>query len=245
MDTKALQFASRFSLPPNSLGYCGKDSAPEKFKSCVIDRKCVGVSKELKEFIVLHPYLKTLSEIIGQDTFSYKVVEAYWLGNNELKKVKAKDYEILLKNFKKQGVPSWLIEELSQKPPKVFIPTHLFQILHVGVGRASGSVPYNLKSINNCMIRWGKVKKIVDGKVIVRLNSLKKVKGKYKLVVKEEKLLVVPGFTPKLKVDDVVCAHWGQITKILDKREIKKLVYWTREVLKNFSKQEKLSSYST
>ena len=88
MDKKALQLISRFSLPPNALGYCGKDSAPEKFKRCVIEGKCAGLEKELKNFIVLHPYLKTISKITGKDLFSFQVAEAYWLGNNQLKKVK-------------------------------------------------------------------------------------------------------------------------------------------------------------
>jgi len=37
MEKKALQLIPGLSLPPNALGYCGKDSAPEKFKNCVIE----------------------------------------------------------------------------------------------------------------------------------------------------------------------------------------------------------------
>lgn len=160
MDKKALQLASRFALPPNSLGYCGRDTAPEKLKKCILGKGCDGVTEEIDKFIGLSPYLKTISEIIGKGKYAYETVEAYTLGNDELRKAKIKDYQTLLKNFAKQGVPPWLIDELKEKSPKVFIPNHLFQVLFVGVGKMSGSVPYNMDSINNCMIRWGKVKKI-------------------------------------------------------------------------------------
>ncbi len=176
MQSDALQLACRFSLPPNSLGYCGQDSAPEKFKKCVVD----GVSgvdqqeiqQELEKFIVLNPYLETLATITGKSKFSSQVIEAYWLGNDELKKAKPADYLLLLDNFVKQGVPSWFVEELRAKKPKKFIPHHLFQVLHVGVGRASGSVPFNLESVNNCMIRWGKVTQILGDKLEADLTLL-------------------------------------------------------------------------
>lgn len=233
MDKKALQLLSRFSLPPNALGYCGKDSAPEKFKECVIEGKCSGVSSEIKKFIVLNPYLKTLGKITGKDPFSYEVAEAYWIGNNQLKKAKLEDYKILLKYLEQQGVPEWILKDLNERWPKEFIPTHLFQILHVGVGRASGSVPYNLNSINNCMIRWGKVKKISEKKVLINVLSLERSGKGYKLVIKEKVFVLIPGFTTKLKIGEEVAVHWGHIIKKLKKSEVKKISFWTNEVLKS------------
>jgi hypothetical protein len=235
MDKKALQLNSRFTLPPNSLGYCGKDSAPEKFKSCVIDGKCKGVEDELKNFIVLYPYLRTISRITGLPKFSYKVIESYWLGNDILRKSKKKDYRTLLEFFAKQGVPSWLVDELKVSKPKKFIPTHLFQVLHVGVGRASGSVPYNMETINNCMIRWGEVLKINKKTATVKLNSLKKVKGAFRLTFITETFPFVPGFVPDMKKGNVVAVHWKQIVKILTEEELKKISYWTSEVLKTIN----------
>ena len=64
MDIKALQLASRFALPPNSLGYCGRATAAAKFQRCIIDGKCEGVEKEIDKFIVFEPYLKTISKIL-------------------------------------------------------------------------------------------------------------------------------------------------------------------------------------
>lgn len=172
MDLKALRLAIKFASPPNSLGYCGSKTASARFKNCLENGKCDHVEEELQKFIVLWPYLKTISQITGLDPFSYDVIESYWIGNNLLKKVKPKHYDLLLENFSKQGVPEWLIKELKGKRPKVFIPTHAFQVLHVGVGRASGSVPFNQKSIHSCLIstrgdsafHWGKKVKTLTPK---------------------------------------------------------------------------------
>ena len=234
MDKKTLQLLSRFSLPPNALGYCGKDSAPEKFKKCVIEGKCSGITEEIKHFIVLNPYLKTLSKITEKGVFSYQVAEAYWLGNNLLKKFKTKDYEILLKNLKKQGVPDWITDELSKKDLKKFIPFHLFQILNAGVGRTSVKDPYNIKMMNQCMVRWGKVKKVEGNKITVKLNSLKKEKGKYGLELVEETVEAIPGFFKTLRQRNIVAVHWGIVIKKLTKREIENLEYWTKKTVELF-----------
>lgn len=232
MDKKALQLACRFSLPPNSLGYCGQNTAPEKFKRCVIDSVCDDIEQELEKFIVLNPYLETLAHITKRDKFSHEAIEAYWLGNEELKKSKIAHYQKLLANFAKQGVPAWFVEELRTKSPKIFIPHHLFQVLHIGVGKASGSVPFNLESINNCMIRWGKVTEIKKNELVANLNSLEKTGGKYKLIQKKWGAKFIKGFLPKLKLGDIVAVHWGQAIKILSSKEVAQLSFWTQEVLK-------------
>ncbi len=236
MLTTALQLACRFSLPPNSLGYCGQNSAPEKFKKCVVAGECLGIKEELAKFIVLNPYLETLATITKKPKFSRDVVEAYWLGNDELTKAKPDDYKILLANFVKQGVPSWFVEELRTKPPKVFIPHHLFQVLHVGVGKASGSVPYTLESINNCMVRWGKVTRIKSDSLEADLISLdgKIAAGKLsglKLVCVSSRARFLPGFLPDLKIGDVVAVHWNQAVKILTSKEVDQLSFWTSRII--------------
>lgn len=232
-DTESLQLACRFALPPNSLGYCGRGSAPEKFKSCIIKGECAGIKKELAKFIVLHPYLKTLSEITGLPKYSYDVIEGYCIGNDLLHKTKPEHYQLLLRNFTEQGVPKWLVKELKQTIPRKFIPNHLFQILHVGVGRASGSVPYNLESINNCMFRWGKVEKITEKEAGVTLNSLKQLKDGYKLIQQKETHSYSKDLVPGLEMGDTVAIHWGQVIKKLTNNEIKNLIFWTNEVLES------------
>lgn len=240
MDKKALQLCAHFALQPNTLGYCGRDSAPVKLKQCIIDGNCTGIEKELKKFIVLNPYLQTIAEVTKLKPFDYKVIEAYWLGNDLLKQFKSEHYQILLKYFTKQGVPDWLISELKNKHPKVFIPIHLFNILHVGVGRASGSVPFNLQSINNCMLRWGRVTRVKSDKVkvistlLVSFLSRKRsasTSGIYKLVEKEAQFKADPQLIGDLKVGDQVVVHWGWVAKRLRKQELINLAKWNNYLI--------------
>jgi hypothetical protein len=233
MDINALQLISRFSFSPNNLGYCGRKEAMDVFKQCIIYNSCEKVKKEAKHFIVLYPYLKTIAEITKKPIFSYQVLEAYWIGNNLLKKAKLKHYNLLLLNFAKQGVPHFFIKELKNKRPREFIPHHLFQVLHVGVGRASGSVPFNLNSINNCMVRWGRVLEIKQNKTVIDLNSLEKRKRKYQLVVKKETINFDSNFIPNLKIGSVVAVHWKKAVKILTADEEKNLIFWTRKIIDN------------
>ncbi|MFH1407462.1 MAG: DUF6390 family protein [Patescibacteria group bacterium] len=222
-DIKALQLVSRFSLPPNYLGFCGKDSAAERLKKCVISGRCENVEEELSHFITLYPYLKTISEIIGLSAFSYPVIESYWLGNEELKKAKPEHFELLLENFAKQGVPENTIAEFRKNKPKVFIPHHLFQVLTVSTDAGH---------INDCMIRWGKVAEISGEKVFLDIAVLECQKGDYKLKNRQEDLKFYPPFLPGLKAGDMVAVHWKQAVKILTKEEEKNLFFWTEKILR-------------
>lgn len=235
-DTYALQLLSRFSLPPNSLGYCGNETATEKFKKCIISGNCGGVVAEIEKFLVLYPYLKTAAKITNLPILNYEVIESFWLGNDLLKKAKIKDYFLLLENFLTQGVPNWFVEELKQKQPKKFIPHHLFQVLHVGVGRASNYiVPFNLESINNCMIRWGKMARKSGEQIEVGLNSLKKTDGIYQLFMEKASLPINSKIVSRIKTGDTVVVHWQQVIKILTKKEEENLAFWSQEVLKSIN----------
>ena len=238
MDSKALKLASLFSYSPNHKGYCGRSSAGHVFFRCIRDGICDDVSQELTHFIVLYPYLKTISTAFRLSAFDYKVIEAYWMGNELLENVPMSAYKTLLNEFKKQGVPSWLTDSLQKKQPKKFIPNHLFQVLHVGVGQASGSVPFDLQSINSCMIRWGEVRANLNGRIEIILTKLTKIKDRYKLTSVKEQMSTeaCPFFSPK--VGDTVAIHWGHVVKRLTKQEAKNLMYWTKQTLTSMSTQE-------
>jgi hypothetical protein len=227
----ALQLLSRYSLPPNTLGYCGKGSATEKFKSCIIYGKCETIDEEVSHFIVLYPYLKTISALSHRDIFDYKVAECFWLGNELIGEATIVHYELLLKNFQLQGVPASFVEELRVKQPIKFIPFHLFQVLHVGVGKSSGAVPFNLDTINNCMIRWGKVTELNDKTLKIILNSLKTEGGKFVLYQKTVEVAYSEKILKGIKLGDIVTVHWNIVNNILNPKETKNLEYWSYKTL--------------
>lgn len=239
MDKKALQLCSTFALQPNELGFCGKKSSPTKFKKCITKGNCEDIEGELEDFIVLNPYLETIAQVTGKDKFSFEVVESYWFGGDLLRSIKPEHYQLLLKNLEDQGVPSFLIKEIKNKKPDPFIPVHLFNILHVGVGKASGSVPFNLNSINNCMIRWGNIlddQKITKSSktVSVKLTQLDK---DWKLAETVEEIKIDHALTPNLKVDDSVAIHWGYVAKRLEDNELTNLIIWTQNLLNSLKKK--------
>jgi hypothetical protein len=228
MDTKALQLCSRFALQPNKLGHCGKKSASSKLEKCIVNGKCEDIPKEIEQFIVLNPYLETIAQITGKSKFSYEVIESYWLGNDLIKQISPKHYPILIKNLEKQGVPDFFIKEIKDKIPQAFIPTHLFDILHIGVGKMSNSVPFNLDSINNCMIRWGNILSIKKNKCQIKLTELDK---EYKLKENVYDINIHQKLTPNLKENDSVAIHWGYIVKKLSTKELTNLIIWTQRFL--------------
>ena len=103
----------------------------------------------------------------------------------------------------------------------------------MGVGRASGAVPFNLDSQNNCMIRWGKVEAINGEFASVVLNTLVKKGTRYDLKLSRENHPFIPGFLSGLKIGDDVAVHWKQVVKILTPGEVHKLTFWTGEVLES------------
>ncbi|MFC1653840.1 DUF6390 family protein [Patescibacteria group bacterium] len=220
------------ALKPNELGYCGRDSAPAKFRRCIMGGDCEGVSEEVEKFIVLNPYIKTIATVTGKDKFSYEVLEAYWFGNDLLDDIDLKHYGILLGNLQKQGVPQFLIDEIRRKKPSSFVPIHLFNILHVGVGRASGSVPFNLESINNCMVRWGEVLKIENEEVLVGLRSLNKKKEVVVEKVKQKHSIDLVG---SLRKGDKVLCHWGWVAKKTNPEEVERISFWTKKLLESLA----------
>ncbi len=233
MDFSGLSLAARFSLSPNQKGYCGKGSAPDKFRRCITGGETEGVADELSKFIVLFPYLRTIGEINKKGPFALSSAEAYWLGNDDLKKAGAADYERLLDHFSEQGVPDFFVKELRENKPKVFLPFHLFQVLFVGVGRASGAVPFNLTSANECMIRWGRVVEIEKDKEKARvlLVELERKGKRLELVEKEEDVLYETELVEGITKGAIVAVHWGRIAKILTEREAENLKRWTGRVL--------------
>jgi uncharacterized protein DUF6390 len=84
----ALLFA-RFAFPPNALGLCGAD-APGELLEHVHAREADGGLAELaRTFEGAWPYLELIAASNGiEDPLDVRVVQAYWLGNGLLDRVR-------------------------------------------------------------------------------------------------------------------------------------------------------------
>lgn len=232
MDTKSLQLTSRFSFPPNHFGYCGLDSASIAFSKCITSGDCESVPGEIPHFKGLYPYLKTIAEVTGLDYLDYKVIEAYWLGGDLLSQFKPEHYAILIKHLKAQNLPDFFIDEVAKNQPKVFIPLHLFNVIHIGVGKITGSVETNIDNINHCMIRWGTVTKIdrENHTITISLNSLKQVGKQFAISNTPTTISYNPNFLSP-KIGDTIAAHWKSAVKILTAKEQNNLSHWTNQLI--------------
>jgi hypothetical protein len=86
MDVKALQLLSRFALPPNLTGACGTNETPHILRNCIISGECDILPNVITTFKTMWPQLQLIGKVSGNDPLLYQAVQAYWLGNDLLKK---------------------------------------------------------------------------------------------------------------------------------------------------------------
>lgn len=241
----SLLFA-KYAFSPNKLRYCGPDDNRAIFDYCVAQQSDRGLVQLLERFEGAYPYLEFIArENKIKDPFDYKVVEAYWLGNELLANINIDHFYKSLKNrFSKRNSPAakWLFTKpiLGAKPNHAF---HVFDV-YVKLGSMRGEVPKNiLQVINSCMISWGTITQSV--KLKAQSNS-SKLKIKYRPIILINSKLTFgewitkevswryedKGFIKKPRVGDWVSVHWGWACDILDQRQLANLKYWTEYHLK-------------
>jgi len=80
--------AARYAFMPNKLRYCGGDNNANLFDHVVAGESDPDLKNLLEEFATMFPYLKFIAQANKiADPFNYRVVEAYWLGNDLLENV--------------------------------------------------------------------------------------------------------------------------------------------------------------
>lgn len=242
-----LSLFSKYAFPPNLLQYCGPEGNMffEIFKDNLESNSNPKeeLTKEIRhlslQFEGAVPYLKLIAgENNIKDVFDSRVIEAYWLGNNLLTKVRASSlyYHIEERFRKKATLKDWQDmknpEGLTKAKP--FHNYHVFSIFSkVGLMK-SGERKAILSTMNNCRISWGKVKEIVldkslknaIGSASVEYSPLKFDEfGNLKL---EEK--ITGNFhllDDSIKRDDKVSLHWNYVCDKITPQQKNNLEYWT------------------
>jgi hypothetical protein len=235
---KGLRLASRFSSITNRLRYCGPKDAYKDFYLLLsgkkYDRK--KITEHFIKYEGLYVYFKALSEKHNLDIFDYRVVEAYWLGNELLDGFSRDELRDILNGLTQRGLPKEYAETLSVKLPFNMNPHHSFNVLFVGVGKTTGSVPTNLLTMNKCSISVGKVHEITQRQLVVSVNPLVMHEellsyGKPEIQYVEHDEL----FTPKLKKGDMVALHWDFACKILEDKEADNIVKYTQKNIESLN----------
>lgn len=231
VDIEAIQLACRFAYGCNSVRLHKDEKLMDKMKQCIAGGQIDDLVEKFQTIPDLNAYTKTLSQITGLPQFSYPVMEAYWFGNDLLKQVKSKHYDLLLENYEEQETKSSILKLLKLKKPNFFITHHAFSILHTDIDLNNIGNLQDLQIAGDCMVRWGEVSNIESKSAQVSVLSPQESHGKIGLSRKEVTLEVNPVFSPDLKTGDVVATHLSRMVKILSAEEKKNLSFWTNKVL--------------
>ena len=234
----------KYAFMPNYYAYCGPDKNKSLFEYCSQNYYEPTLNRILSEFEVMHPYLKLIAHNNNfKDEFAPEVVEAYWLGNQFTEGVNIKN---LYRHFTedknlKSKLKKSTIDKVLGYVPDLAKPHHNFHVMNIWLRAGKINIQHTLKSIDECRISWGKVKKIKKSSVLVDWQPLiidndKLTQGQ---IVEREVLTQFndQGFVADLKIGDIVTIHWGWVCEIINHQQLVNLQKYTRESLVIFNQQ--------
>nr|AQS29866.1 hypothetical protein [uncultured bacterium] len=235
--------AARYAFMPNKLRYCGGDSNSEIFSYITqAGQSDPGLQMLLKEFETMYPYLRLIAQANQiADPFNYKVVEAYWIGNELLENVSMQNfYRYLIDEQKlKKKFNLKLLEKVFGKIPMGAKPHHSFHVFNIPKRTGHYPVEHTLHTMDECRIAVARIKnqesRIKDNfsrKMIVEYQPLVIENNKLKLGQSVEKEVWTEindkAFVKEIKAGDWVSLHWSWVCDVLTEGQAKNLERWTR-----------------
>ncbi|MFA6254492.1 MAG: DUF6390 family protein [Patescibacteria group bacterium] len=239
--------AARYAFMPNKLRYCGPDSNSELFAYTAANQSDAGLQAMLKEFETMFPYLRLIAEANHiADPFNYKVVEAYWIGNELLENVTMQNFYRYLvdeQKLKKKFKPA-VLEKVFGKIPVGAKPHHSFHVFNIPKRTGHYPVEHSLVTMDSCRITPAKIKALASGSKPIAQSS--KLSG---MMAVEYQPLVLLGdrlelgemvekevlcemndkaFVKQPKVGDWVSLHWSWVCDFLTKDQVDNLQKWTK-----------------
>jgi len=206
-----VQLGARFSIATNRLQYCGPaDAEPALFRAITSESGPPEAARALSAFEALMPYLEAIAEKHHRDPFDFRVVEAYWVGNDLLDAFDRTDFERLLVALTRRGLPSSTARRLAERLPPNPLPHHVFHVAFVGVGAVTGHVPTTLKNMEACRPAWAEVTGASDELLRIRGPALVARPGGFELGPEVDREV---RYDPRVVIDprpgDSVAVHWG------------------------------------
>jgi hypothetical protein len=205
------ELAARYSFITNKLRYCGPHDSYIRFLQ-YINKKDDGLKKEIRESIErfegLYPYIFHIAKKHNKDFLDYDVVESYWIGNSLLDSCSEDDLRKIIMHLSERGLPRSYAKKLCNNIPTGMIPHHSFNVIYVGVGKVTGSVPTNIENINNCLIRPGEVVEIRENTALIKHTPYSSDNNR---ILKSESVIEEFDYLPlltELQKGDTVSVHW-------------------------------------
>jgi hypothetical protein len=210
---------ARYAFAPNYFHYCGPETGGE-FGAYVSQSLADGKMVEhLTKFETLYPYLVSIAQANNiSDPLDKKVVEAYWVGNLLLNKVKPQEtFEALTEGQKldkclSQKELEWLYPKIDQRARL----HHSFHVFNIFTRTGHRTVAHTVETMDQCRIGWGK---IMNEKLEVESQKLEYIDGKLKFV-NSVRQLINPVNDLKLEPGDWVSFHWGFVCEKITKGQL-------------------------
>ncbi len=223
--------AARYAYMPNQLRYCGGDRNSELLSYIGTNRVDQGLNNLLVEFETMYPYLKLIAEANNIiDPFDYRVVEAYWIGNELLETVSARGiYEHMVDGQRmKAKFKNKILEKVFGKIPLGAKPHHSWHVFNIPRANREYYPAEYLNTLNQCRIVPAKIVEISSDKLKVVYEPL---------VVKNDIIIIGSKIRERiyfdkniyfdLKVGSWVAVHWGWVCDVLTDSQVKNLKKWT------------------
>lgn len=226
---RGLLLFAQYAYPPNELGYCGPEDHQTLFDygtTGTVDRGLVDFASG---FPGPWPYLTLLAGTVGLDNpFDARLVEAYWVGNGLLDRVRLADFGATMEQYFRPRVGRFA--EFAEMIPAGAMAHHSFHVFGVypwvGLLR-SGRVEEPLHHLDRCRIRWGQVEAIRGDEVDVRFQPLTFDGSRLQLGPWQHETVIRAvrgaGFVRDLAVGEWVSMHWHWICDRLDRRQLTNL----------------------
>ena len=226
---------ARYAYGPNRLGYCGPDAADELLGEAAEGGDLRRIRELAAGFEGAYPYLELIARSNAiADPLDDRVVEAYWLGNDLLDRVPANGFgESVEERFRPRvRASSW--RWLATKAPAGARPVHAFHVLDIfpvtGMLRGGPSEDI-LRTIDDCRIRWGRVRDRIGADLLVDAVPLEYRDGQLRLGAPRAETIRGwqdgLGFIDDVAPGDLVSIHWDWACERLDERSAATLRAWT------------------
>lgn len=224
----ALRFA-RYAYPPNALGYCGPDDAPDLFAFATGEHRDRdhALAALAREFEGAWPYLELIARANGRDPLDDAVVQAYWLGNPLLYRVDPRDlaHSLDARFGARAGRDATALVRDALVAPLPQHGLHVFAVYPWTGLLRSAARDDALHVLDACRVRWGEVLD-VDGDVAVVASehlTIDEEHGRCRLAPPSTETVLAgragARLAARVAVGDTVALHWDWVCDVLTPAE--------------------------
>lgn len=237
MEEKGVLMLALFALGPRLKNTCGFRVSENLLFNIIENKipkeKLEEIKNILLKFEVFPPYLRLLAQTHQKDIFSPEVQEAYWLGNDLLKKCSSSRLKKEIKeHFLNLGLDFKRANTLTQLIPNGAKPHHSVSVLYSFYAPKDpylSKIP--LKRRENCLVLWGEILQIKENTLLVKTPTLNQKSGKWALEKTASKEVFWKiGKTKLLKTPQkgqFVAIHQDLAVWLLSPSQLQNLQKWT------------------